>query len=103
MRFTRRRRRFDDPRELRGTLHQRQVLRFKLGQVDRAADDTRLRSAPMERSNAGMRILNIEDRIVLRRLDHLGEIEVHLGIGLARQHGEADHVLADFFAPLRQA
>jgi hypothetical protein len=25
-----------------------------------------------------------------------GEIEVHLRVGLARQHGEADHVLADF-------
>ena len=43
-----------------------------------------------------MGILDVEDRIVLRRLDHLGEVEVHLRVGLAGQHGEADDVLADF-------
>ena len=42
-----------------------------------------------------MGILDVEDRIVLRRLDHLGEIEIHLRVVLAGQHGEADDVPAD--------
>ena len=42
-----------------------------------------------------MGILDVEDRVVLRRLDHLGEVEVHLGIGMPGQHGEAHDVLAD--------
>ena len=49
-----------------------------------------------------MGILDVEDRIVLRRFDHLGEVEVHLRVVLARQHGEADDVLADFLDDLGQ-
>ncbi len=43
-----------------------------------------------------MGVLDVEHRIVLRRLDHLGKVELHLRIGLAGQHGEADHILAHF-------
>ena len=43
-----------------------------------------------------MGILHIEHRIVLRGLDHLGEVEIHLRLGLAGQHGEAHDILADF-------
>ncbi len=43
-----------------------------------------------------MGILDVEHRVVLRRLDHLGEVEIHLRFGLAGQHGEAHHVLAHF-------
>ena len=44
-----------------------------------------------------MGILHIEYRIVLRRFDHLGKVKVHLRIGFARKHREADDILADFF------
>ena len=86
----------DDPWELRGGLNQPKLLCIKQRQIHIGTGDPRLRGAPLERSDAGMRILDVEDRIVLRRLHHLGEVEVHLGIGLASQHGEADHILADF-------
>jgi hypothetical protein len=43
-----------------------------------------------------MGILHIEHRVVLRGFDHFGEVEVHLRIGLAGEHGEAHHVLAHF-------
>ena len=49
-----------------------------------------------------MGILHVEYRIVLRRFYHLGEIEIHLRIGLACQHREADDVLANFFNHLSQ-
>ena len=50
-----------------------------------------------------MGILDVEDRIVLRRLDHLGEVEIHLRVGLAGQHGEAHHVLADLVDDIGQS
>ena len=51
--------------------------------------------------DAGVGILDVEDRIVLRRFDHFGEIEIHLGFGLAGQHGETHDILADFFDHIR--
>ena len=44
-----------------------------------------------------MGILHIKYRIVLRRFDHLGKVKVHLRVGFARQHREADDIPADFF------
>ena len=43
-----------------------------------------------------MGILDIEDRIVARGFHDLGEIKIHLRVGLAGQHGEPHCVLADF-------
>src|SRR5215210_3413884 len=43
-----------------------------------------------------MGVLNVEDRIVLRRLDYLHEVEIERRIGAASQHHEPDDVLADF-------
>ena len=43
-----------------------------------------------------MGILDVEDGIVLRRLDHLGEVELERGVGALGQHHEAHDVLADF-------
>ena len=54
------------------------------------------RRLAQRRADPRVGVLDVEHRIVLRRLDHLGEVEVHLRLGLAGQHGEADHVLADF-------
>ena len=48
------------------------------------------------RCNTRMGILHIEYRIVFRRLNHLGEVEIHLRVGFARQHREADDILSDF-------
>ena len=42
-----------------------------------------------------MRILHIENRVILRRLDHLGEVEIERRVGALGQHHEAHHVLAD--------
>src|SRR5690606_41627566 len=47
------------------------------------------------RTDASVRVLDVEDRIVLARLDHLGEIEVHLRFGLAGEHGEADDIFTN--------
>ena len=90
-------------RELRGELDQRQLVGVEQGEVGRVRQlDPRLRRLAVERADPGMGILDVEDRIVLRRLDHLGEVEIHLRVGLAGQHGEADHVLADFVARRRR-
>ena len=43
----------------------------------------------------GVGVLDVEHRIVVRLLDHLGEVEVEHGVVLAVQHHEADGVLAD--------
>ena len=44
----------------------------------------------------GVGILDVEDRIVPRLLDDLGQIEVEHGVVLAEQHHEADRIAADF-------
>ena len=49
-----------------------------------------------------MRVLHIEDRIVLRLLDHLGEIEIQRLVVAPRQHDEAEDVLADLLDHLAQ-
>src|SRR3546814_16825539 len=41
-------------------------------------------------------MLQITDGVVARRLDHLGEVEIHLRVRLARQHRETHRILADF-------
>ena len=43
-----------------------------------------------------MAILNIENRIVARMLDHLGEVEIEDGVILAVEHIEAHGVAPDF-------
>ena len=42
-----------------------------------------------------MRVLHVEDRVVLRLLGDLGEIEVERLVVPPGQHDEAEHVLAD--------
>ena len=49
-----------------------------------------------------MRVLHIEHRIVLRLLDHLGEIEIEHGVVLAIEHHEAHGVAADLVDHLAQ-
>ena len=44
---------------------------------------------------AGVRVLHIKNRVVAGLCDDLVEIKLHLRVGLARQHGEADGILAD--------
>ena len=43
-----------------------------------------------------MSILDVEDGIVLRRFDHLGEVEVQRRVRALGQHHEPDDILADF-------
>src|SRR5687768_16373724 len=79
--------------KLRRQLRQRQIGCPEQGQVGRLVNhDSRLRGAPVERPDARMGVLDVEYRIVLGRLHRLGEVEIHLRIGLACQHGEADDV-----------
>ena len=47
------------------------------------------------RADAGMGVLDVEDRVVLRLLRHLGEVEVERRVVLAGQHDEADDVAPD--------
>ena len=49
-----------------------------------------------------MRILHVEDRIVLRLLRHFLEIEIERRIVLAEQHHEAHRVAADLLDHLAQ-
>ena len=49
-----------------------------------------------------MRVLHIEDRVVLRLLGDLGEIEFEGLVVLAGQHDEAEDVLADLVDHLAQ-
>src|SRR3546814_18519246 len=48
------------------------------------------------RTGPRMGVLDVEDRIVLRLFDDLGEIEIELRVGPPREHDEAHDVLADF-------
>src|SRR5690606_9290292 len=50
---------------------------------------------PQDRTDARVSVLDIEDRIVLRLLKHPFQIEIERCVGLAREHHEAQHVLAD--------
>ena len=47
-------------------------------------------------------VLHVEDRIVLRLLRHLGEVEVERRVVLAVEHHEADRVAADLLDHLAQ-
>ena len=49
-----------------------------------------------------MGVLHVEDRVVLRLFDHLGQIELQLGVVLAEQHHEADGVDADLVHDIAQ-
>jgi hypothetical protein len=49
-----------------------------------------------------MRVLNVEDRVVLRLLDHLGEVEIEGGVVLPVQHHEPHGVAADLVDHLAQ-
>ena len=53
-----------------------------------------LHRMPHDRGGARMRVLHIEDRVVLRLLGDFGEIEFERLVVLARQHDEAEDVLA---------
>ncbi len=48
-----------------------------------------------DRLAAGVAVLDVEDGIVARLLDHLGEVEIEHRIVLAVEHHEADRVAAD--------
>ena len=51
---------------------------------------------------AGVAVLDIEHRVVLGLLDHLGEIEIQHRVVLAEQHHEAHRVGADLVDHLAQ-
>ena len=57
--------------------------------------DARFGRLAHQRADPRMGVLDVEDRIVLRRFDHLHEIEVERSIGPASQHHEAHNVFAD--------
>ena len=90
------RRRFDDPRKLRRHLDEVHFLFAKPVEMVGGRSQSFVRRLAQRRLDPRMGILYIEDRIVARSLHHLGKVKVHLGIGLARKHGEPDGVLADF-------
>ncbi len=50
---------------------------------------------PHHAVRAGVGVLDVEDRIVLALLDHLGEVEIERRVVLAHQHDEAHRVGAD--------
>src|SRR5579872_582572 len=52
--------------------------------------------------SAGVSVLNVEDRVVPRLLDHLGKIEIKDRVVLPVEHHEADGILADFVDHLAQ-
>ena len=49
-----------------------------------------------------MRVLHVEDRVVLRLLGDLGEVEFERLVVLAGQHDEAEDILADLVDDLAQ-
>jgi hypothetical protein len=51
---------------------------------------------------AGVAVLDVEHRIVLGLLDHLGEVEIQHRVVLAEQHHEAHGVGADLVDDLAQ-
>ena len=54
------------------------------------------------RLGAGVAVLDIENRIVLRLLDHLRQVEIERRVVLAVEHHEADGVAADLVDHLAQ-
>ena len=93
---------FDNARPLRGKFHQSQLLGVQPVQIRRNLGYARLLHPPAKRMHPGMGILDIENRVVLGLFDHLGKIEIQLGIGALGQHDEASDILADFLHHLRQ-
>src|SRR3546814_12658623 len=68
---------FDNTRELRSQLHQRDLFIVEQCQIGRnRPGETRLGKAPPERADARMGVLDVKDGIVLRLFDHLGKIEI---------------------------
>ena len=57
---------------------------------------------PEHRMAARRGVLHVEDRIVLRLLGHLGEVEVERRVVLAIEHHEADRVAPDLLHHLAQ-
>src|SRR3546814_4818290 len=57
----------------------------------------------LQRTGPRMGVLDVEDRIVLRLFDDLGEIEIELRVGPPREHDEAHDVLADFLHHIGQS
>src|SRR3954465_9000172 len=49
-----------------------------------------------------MTVLDIEDRVVARLLDHFGKVKIEHRVVLAVQHHEADRVLADLINDFTQ-
>src|SRR5205807_5995025 len=47
------------------------------------------------RLSAGMRVLNVKDRVIARVLDHLGQVEIEDRIVIAVKHHEADRIATD--------
>ena len=50
---------------------------------------------PEDAAQSGVGHLHVEDRIIARLLDHLGEVEIQGRVVLAKQHHEADRVAAE--------
>ena len=73
---------FDDARILRRLADQREFLGIEPVEVGATREiNASLRRLALERADPRMGILDVEDRIVLRRLDHLGEVEVERRVG----------------------
>ncbi len=87
--------------DLARVLQQRQVgagnLRRLLGQLRKG-----LQHIAEHRFGPGVRVLNIEYRVVLRLLHHLGEVEIERRVILAIQHHEAHGIAADLVHHLAQ-
>ena len=61
-----------------------------------------LGGAGEHRMGAGVGVLHVEDRVVLRLLHHLVEVEVERGVVLAGEHDEAGDVGADLLDDVAQ-
>ena len=70
-----------------GASRERRVGQIVLGKL--------LGGVPHDRGGAGVGVLHIEDRVVLRLLGDLGEVEIERLVVPPRQHDEAKDVLAD--------
>ena len=99
----------DDPRIKRNLPHQRQFRRIgkqiEIRGLEQINDICRqigkcLTGVAEDRLATGVTVLHVENRIVARLLDHLGEVEVERGVVLAKQHHEADGIAPDFIDDL---
>ena len=103
MRLVNIRRRLNDARVLREKLDEAdfagigQQPEIRLRQRRRRKIGVRKSRLPLaqRRFSAGVGVLDVEDRIILRLLDDLGEIEFERRIVLAEKHHEAHGIDAD--------